>query len=91
MPISVVVERGITYVLVNDESADNHRRIPATEYNLTWGHSEETCYYIGNSQGGPELSHNPCESVIEGAQSDYATAGLFETHFPYKMFDELSC
>ena len=79
------------YILVNDEDADNHRRIPVFQYELLWDHSERTCYYAGNSQGGPEFSTNPRESVIEGVQSDYKTDTLFDATFKFEMFEESFC
>ena len=85
------MDEGNTFVNVNSEDADNHRRIPATQYSLTWDQSEETCYYMGNSQGGPEYSHNPRESVIEGVQANYKTDALFATSFNYDMFDDSIC
>ena len=56
-----------------------------------WDHSRKPCYYVGDSQGGPELSLNQVESVIQGYQSQYQTAELFETSFIYEMFDETVC
>ena len=78
-------------VEIYSPGADNYRRIPAFEYSLTWDHTRKSCYYVGNSQGGPELSHNQTESVIQGYQSQYQTDGLFETSFIYEMFDETVC
>ena len=91
VPLSVAVIEGYKFVLVNAEDAENHRRIPAFEYDLTWDQTQRTCYYVGNIQGGPESFADPRKSVIEGVQSDYQMAGLFETAFTFKKFDESAC
>ena len=46
---------------------------------------------MGNSQGGPERSRNPMNSVIEGSYSQYIVDGLFDTEFEYERFDENAC
>ena len=91
--IPITVTEGIDepYVEIYSRGADYYRRIPALGYNLTWDHTGKRCYYVGNSQGGPEQSHDPVESVIQGYQSQYQTTGLFETFFEYEMFDEGVC
>lgn len=68
-----------------------YRLIPALKHNITWDHTRMTCYYIGNSQGGPEFSEDITESVIEGSQYQYETRSLFETSFDYSEFDETIC
>ena len=65
--------------------------IPAFKYNLTWDYEIKTCYYVGNNQGGPERSHNPVESVIEGVFTQYKTTSLFDTSFDFSVFDESQC
>ena len=50
-----------------------------------------TCYYVGNAQGGPENSHDPLESVIEGDQSQYVTSSLFDPSFEYSQFEDMHC
>lgn len=58
---------------------------------MTWDHFHKTCYYVGNSQGGPEFSKNQVESVIEGEYKDYETRGLFDTSFKYQKFRDDAC
>ena len=89
--ISTNVVEDKTYIEIYDSSHDSYRRIPAFEYSLTWDHTKMTCYYVGNSRGGPEFSHNRVESVIEGGQLDYTTDSLFATSYKYEMFDESVC
>ena len=66
----------------------SYRRIPAFEAPRTWDHKHATCYYVGNSQGGPSQSHNPVESVIEGRLSNYETRSLFAPEFLFRRFGE---
>ena len=82
---------GQVFVDVNSPSADNHRHIPARKYSMTWDHHHKTCYYAGNSQGGPEASRDPEESVIEGVFTDYETRGLFDTGFKFEKFKDRVC
>ena len=91
IPITITEGDDGPYVVIYSPGADNYRRIPALGYSLTWDHSRKLCYYVGNSQGGPERSHNQVESVIQGYQSQYETAGLFATLFYYGVFDEAVC
>lgn len=58
---------------------------------MTWDHYHKTCYYVGNSQGGPEFSKSSVESVIEGSYKDYETSGLFVTDFKYQKFEDGFC
>ena len=91
IPITIIEAGDGPYIEIYSPGADNYRRIPALGYSLTWDHSRKLCYYVGNSQGGPERSHNPVESVIQGYQNQYETAGLFATSFFYGVFDEAVC
>ena len=89
--MSVIAGTDGPHIEVYSTGHARYRLIPAFEYNLTWDHTEMTCYYVGNRQGGPERSHNPTESVIEGSQSQYETSSLFATSFAYSMFDTAIC
>ena len=91
IPITITEGDDGPYIEIYSPGADNYRRMHALEYGLTWDHSRKLCYYVGNSQGGAERSHNQAESVIQGYQSHYQTAGLFETSFEYERFDEGVC
>ena len=94
IPITVTEGDDGPYVEIYSLGADNTAAyIPAFEYSLTWDHSQKPCYYVRDSQGGPERFYNQVESVIQGYQSQYQTAGLlnFETSFIYEMFDETVC
>lgn len=82
---------GQFFVDVNSPQASNHRRFPARRYSMTWDHHHKTCYYAGNSQGGPEASRNQNESVIEGSYTDYQTGGLFDTQFKFEKFKDEVC
>ena len=66
--------------------SESYRRIPAFLAPRTWDHTKAPCYYIGNAQGGPSVSHDPIESVIEGQVSDYKTSSLFSDDFTYSQF-----
>ena len=79
------------YVLIHTPDDPRYRSVPAFKYSVTWDHTPMTCYYVGNSQGGPEDSHNPTESVIEGDQSQYVTSSLFATEFEYNQFEDTYC
>jgi CUB/sushi domain-containing protein len=68
-----------------------HRHVPFFEHDLTWDHSKTTCYYVGNKQGGPELSHDSDESVIEGNFKEYSTGSLFGTAYKYSQFNDDIC
>ena len=69
----------------------SYRHFPALFYHLVWDLSDDGCYYVGNSQGGPERSRDPMNSVIEGSYSQYIVDGLFDTEFEYERFDENAC
>ncbi|CAI8024285.1 hypothetical protein GBAR_LOCUS14114 [Geodia barretti] len=69
----------------------SYRHFPALFYHLVWDLSDDGCYYVGNSQGGPEGSRDPINSVIEGSYSQYIVDGLFDTEFEYERFDENAC
>ena len=92
VPISInsSAEDGV-FVDINDIDAPNYRHIPARKHSLTWDHFHQTCYYVGNSQGGPEKSRNQEESVIEGSYTDYETSGLFDTGFLHEQFEDGIC
>ena len=92
VPLSVsTTPSGKVFVDINSPGASNHRHIPARKYSMTWDHQHKTCYYCGNSQGGPEASRNQNESVIEGLYTDYQTGGLFDTQFKFKKFNDNVC
>ena len=91
IPVTVSTGEGNQYIELYDTQHEKYRRFPYYEYRLTWDHSENTCYYVGNRQGGPEGSHSPVESVIEGKYSQYNTGSLFGTEFEYEVFDESTC
>ena len=91
VPISVTDSAGVYYIDVHKPGDTNYRHIPTIEYGMTWDHAPKPCYYAGNSQGGPERSKHPQESVIEGSYKDYETAGLFATDFKYKVFKDGVC
>ena len=69
----------------------SYRHFPTFFYHLVWDLSEDGCYYVGNSQGGPERSRDPINSVIEGTYPQYIVDGLFDTEFVYEQFDEGTC
>ena len=74
-----------------DPTHPSYRHFPAFFYQLVWDLSEDGCYYVGNGQGGPEKTHDPINSVIEGSYSQYIVDGLFDTQFVYEQFDESVC
>ena len=84
-------ENGKVFVDVNTLGAHNYHHIPARKYSMTWDHHHKTCYYVGNSQGGPEASRNQLESVIEGSYRDYETKSLFDTGFKFAKFKDDVC
>lgn len=90
IPITVTDVAGTPYIELYDEGHDRHRIFPAFFYDLVWDHSYDGCYYAGNSQGGPERSRDPINSVIEGTYSNYIMDGLFDTEFEYDRFDEVT-
>ena len=69
----------------------SYRHFPALFYHLVWDLSEDGCYYVGNSQGGSERSHDPINSVTEGSYPQYIVDGLFDTEFAYERFEESAC
>ena len=89
IPISIVDDE--KFVQLYTPEHENYRYIPAFKYELTWDHSKQTCYYVGNKQAGPVGSHDPIESVIEGTVPQYKTTSLFATEFEYAEFDETIC
>ena len=91
IPVTISDDEGEYFVVLFNSSSPHYRRIPAMLAPLTWDHSQAPCYYVGNAQGGPELSHSPRESVIEGRLAQYEAASLFETSFFYSKFDESQC
>ena len=74
-----------------DPTHPSYRHFPAFFYQLVWDLSEDGFYYVGNGQGGPEKTHDPINSVIEGSYSQYIVDGLFDTQFVYEQFDESVC
>ena len=46
---------------------------------------------MGDSQGAPEMSSDPTQSVIEGRLAQYETSSLFGVLFFYSRFDEAQC
>ena len=82
---------GNLYVDINKPSDNNYHHIPARKYSMTWDHHHKTCYYVGNSQGGPEKSRDQLESVIEGSYKDYMTNTLFDTNFKFAKFEDKVC
>jgi len=90
--VTVIPDTNEAYIEIYEMGDVNYRRFPALPYHLTWDHTPKTCYYAGNSQGGPERSHNPSESVIQGSYRQYETSGLFSTQFSdYSQFDDDVC
>ena len=79
------------FILIHPDDDLRNRMVPAFRYSLTWDHTPMTCYYVGNAQGGPENSHDPRESVIEGYQSQYMTESLFSPDFEYTEFEMGGC
>ena len=76
---------------INKKGDSNFHHLPARKYTMMWDHHHKTCYYVGNSQGGPEKSRNQLESVIEGSYKEYETKGLFDTEFKYSKFNDDIC
>ena len=91
IPITAVEQDGQLFVVLFNSTSLQYRRIPAELAPLTWDHTQAPCYYMGDSQGGPELSHDPTESVIEGSLAQYETSSLFGATFFYSKFDESLC
>ena len=91
IPIFLIKDDSGPSIQVNKLGEDNYRRFHALKYSLTWDRTEKECYYVGNFQGGPEFTHNPIESVIQGTYSEYMTSGLFDTSFKYQIFDDSVC
>ena len=82
---------GVPRVQVYEAGHESYRNFPAIFYPLVWDRSATGCYYAGDSQGGPETSRNPINSVIEGHYSHYTMDGLFDTEFRYGQFEDSSC
>ena len=91
IPISPVERGNNTYLELFDDDNTRHRVVPADKELRTWDHTRTTCYYVGNSQGGPSQSHSPRESVIEGTLPLYETTSLFSPSFSFVKFDESAC
>ncbi|CAI7989837.1 hypothetical protein GBAR_LOCUS348 [Geodia barretti] len=91
IPITAIVDGGEHFVVLFNSTSPHYRRIPAELAALTWDHTLAPCYYVGDSQGGPERSNDPRESVIEGSVARYHTSSLFGTSFFYSKFDESQC
>ena len=91
IPIAAEVDGGENFVILFNSTSPQYRRIPAELESLTWDHTLAPCYYVGDSQGGPESSNDPRESVIEGSVAWYETSSLFGTAFFYSKFDESQC
>ena len=93
IPISVgdVDSDGSPDIELYQPGHSSYRNFPALFYHLVWDLSEDGCYYVGNSQGGPERSRDPINSVIEGSYPQYIVDGLFDTEFAYERFEESAC
>ena len=91
IPITIAEEGERVYLVLFNFSSPHYRRIPALLEQVTWDHTQAPCYYVGDSQGGPELSNDPRESVIEGGLVQYQTSSLFGTSFFYSKFEESQC
>ena len=81
----------MSYIEVYEPGHKSYRNFPVFFYNLVWDQSADGCYYAGDSQGGPERSRDPINSVIEGDYTQYITDGLFDTEFTYNHFDDTTC
>ena len=92
IPVTILREGGqVTLQLFNDPLDPRYRLIPAEQAPRTWDHTRATCYYVGNSQGGPAHSHNTIESVIQGNVLQYETNTLFSPEFDFSQFDDSFC
>ena len=82
---------GNQFIELYNTSHEHYRRFPYFEHKLSWDHSENPCYYVGNKQGGSEGSHKPVESIIEGDYAKYNTGSLFGTNFEFSRFEDSTC
>ena len=62
----------------------------------TWDNSPETCFYVGDGQGGPggkfigedeDFRGRSARTVIEGRYTDYIVDSLFQTEFLYEEWE----
>lgn len=91
IPIIPIKINEDTYIEMYAPGHAKYRLIPAVFNDLVWDHSNDGCYYVGDSQGGPEKSRDSIQSVIEGDYTQYVTNELFNTSFRYKRFDDKRC
>ena len=91
IPITVSETDGVPNVQLYNTGHESYRKFTAIFLPLVWDRSATSCYYAGDSQGGPERSRNPVNSVIEGHYSQYIMEGLFDTEFLYNRFDDSAC
>ena len=83
---------GTSHIIeVYEPGHESYRIFPAIFYPLVWDRSYNGCYYAGDSQGGPEISRNPMNSVIEGHYTQYSLDGPFDTEYLYSQFDAAAC
>ena len=62
-------------------------------YQSTWDHTEESCLYVGNTQGGPiaEVSQ-PNDPVIADIYTAYKVPGAYsEVGYVFGLFNEDQC
>lgn len=85
------MQNGEVFIELFHSTNPSYRFIPAELAPRTWDHTQATCYYVGDSQGGPSHSRDPVESVIEGNVYQYETNSLFATSFMYSNFEESIC
>ena len=88
IPIAVTDVEGSPHIHLYELGHESYRIFPAVFYDLVWDLSDDGCYYAGNSQGGPERTRDPINSVIEGSYSQYVMDGLFDTEYMYDRFEE---
>ena len=59
------------------------RRLPRT-----WDNTPQTCFFVGDSQGGPRYEDGEeYDSVIQGDYTEYIVDSLFTTEFEYARFN----
>ena len=79
-------------IKVKRDKGNGTRSFTGLLYDLSWGHVEEPCFYVGSKQAGPihEVA-TPNDGVIENIFKDYKVADAFSDDYEFSLFDSVKC
>lgn len=87
-PISVTEFVVEGYYLIQIQVPDSDpRQFVGQLYSKIWQQEDKPCLYVGDSQGGADISNGgPVDSIIEGHYTDYMTNEPFDVNLKFSQF-----